>query len=99
MPFFFISREQSLVSKALFDNPKPIKVSNVAKSRRTQNWINAISPNIHDVLGICKGLKDITGNIRNLMNRIENACQKLIGPNFDDFSMTGIHLLSDSINV
>lgn len=98
---FLISREKPLVCKALFNSPKPSKVT---KSRRTQRWIETVSSNIRDALGVCKGFKNLTGTIRKMIfNRIEDTCSKLIGPSFEDFhcdfSLTGYTLLADSLAV
>lgn len=103
--FLFISREKPLACKALFNTPTPCKknkVRKVSKPKRTQRWIDAISSNIDDALGISKGLKNITGNIRHMMNRIESACTRFIAPNFDDFECdfsmtTGYTFLVDSV--
>lgn len=99
---FFSRREKPLACKALFNTPKPNKV---AKSKRTRRWFDAISSNIHDALGICKGIKEIPGTIRNMiLNRIEDACCKLIGLSFEDFQCdfsmaTGYTLLADSVTM
>lgn len=88
---FFISRVQPLISNGLFDTPAP----------RTIHETNPF--NINGALSICEVLKKLTGNMRNILNQIENVCSKLIGPNCEnlhrDFSTTGNNYFSDSIKV
>lgn len=81
-------------SRTFLDSPMP-KFSK--KKFGLSNWFEKERISSYDILNICRTLKGVNSNFQQILHQFENACIKLIGNITPTHSISGIGLLSDSI--
>lgn len=92
-------RESPKGCKTFFESPTP----RFAKKAQTSSWFGFEHSKVYEMLSTSKKLKAMNENIRNALSRIESVCTRFIRFGFGnirvDFSLSGVHLISDSIEI